>query len=96
MLFPINIDNMVNHKTEMKWAFCELVDIPEEEQKNYPIPNTDDKQFYKTKYDTDNQITYDTFLEGISMLNERMKQEETKKENSQVGVKLPKLKKIDG
>ena len=96
MLFPINIDNMVNHKTEMKWAFCELVDIPEEEQKNYPIPNTDDKQFYKTKYDTDNQITYDTFLEGISMLNERMKQEEAKKENSQVGVKLPKLKKIDG
>ena len=30
------------------------------------------------------------------MLNERMEQEETKKENSQVGVKLPKLKKIDG
>ena len=39
MLYPINIDNMVNHKVEMKWALAELVDIPKKEQKDYPNPD---------------------------------------------------------
>jgi len=93
MLYPINIDNMVNHKKEIKWAFSELINIPEEEQKNYPIPESDNKQFYKTKYDTDNQIIYDTFLEGISILNKKIKQQEKENSNTDIGVKLPKLKK---
>ena len=85
MLYPINIDNMVNHKTEMKWAFSELVEILEEEQEKYP-----DGQggFYKKRFDTDNRTVYDTFLEGISVLSKHMK------EQTKPGVKLPKLKKM--
>ena len=34
----------------MKWAVAEMVDIPKEEQKKYPIDGVEGK-FYKTKYD---------------------------------------------
>ena len=69
-LYPVNIDNMVNHKKEMKWAFAEMVDIPEEEQKNYP----DDKGgYFKQKYDTDNQKVYNIFLEAMSEMNTKAK-----------------------
>ena len=68
MLYPINIDNV------MKWAFAEMVQIPEEEQKNYPIPNQDGN-FYTQKYDTDNEKIYDEFLYALSDLNDRIKSE---------------------
>ena len=29
MVYPINIDNMVNHKKEMKWAYAQMINIPE-------------------------------------------------------------------
>ena len=88
-LYPINIDNMVNHKKEMKWAFSEMVDIPEEEQENYPDGNGG---FYKQRYDTDNQKVYDIFLDAMAEMNERARQNSTPESK----IKLPKLKRVDG
>ena len=95
MLFPINIDNMVNHKTEMKWAFCELVDIPEEEQKNYPIPDREG-EFYKTKYETDTPEFFDSYALALKHVQDTV-QSQTQKAVEDQGVKkitLPKLKKV--
>ena len=84
MLYPINIDNMVNHKKEMKWAFAPMVDIPEDERKDYPNEKGD---FYERKIDTDNPKIYDKFIVGMSYINQLMKID--KKTES----KFPKLKK---
>ena len=43
MVYPALVDD------EMKWVFAKTVEIPEEEQKNYPIPEKEN-EFYKTKY----------------------------------------------
>ena len=77
MLYPFD-----NEDGEMKWAFAPMVDIPKDEQKNYPIPEQEDK-FYAQKYDTDNKEEYDTFLECLHTLNERAKVAQ-KDENSKV------------
>jgi hypothetical protein len=73
MLYPINIDNMVNHKTEMKWAFAPMVEISENERKKYPNPNVPGK-FYEKRIDTDNPIIYDKFVTGLSYVNNKMKE----------------------
>ncbi len=67
MLYPVNI------KKEMKWAFAPMVEIPEDERKKYPNPNVPGK-FYDKKIDTDNSIIYDLFLEGMTRVNELLKQ----------------------
>ena len=72
MLYPINIDNMVNHQTEMKWAFAPMVEIPEDDRKDFPNPQGG---FYERKIDTDNPIIYDKFIKGMSFINESMKKE---------------------
>ena len=64
-LYPVNIDG------EMKWGFAEMVDIPEEEQKNYP--NENGEGFYKQMYDTDNAKIYDVFLDAMIEMNARAK-----------------------
>ena len=64
-LYPVNIDG------EMKWGFAEMVDIQEEEQKNYPKENGDG--FHTMKYDTDNQKVYDKFLYAMDEMNKRAK-----------------------
>ena len=82
-LYPTNIDG------EMKWGFAEMVDIPKEEQKNYP----DEKGgYYKQRYDTDNQKIFDIFLEAMAEMNEKAKQNSI----SESKIKLPKLKRVDG
>ena len=58
----------------MKWYFSEMVDIPEEEQKNYPVAG-DTEQYYKQRYDIDNANEYDEFFEGMLELNNRLKEE---------------------
>ena len=63
-LYPENIDD------EMKWAFAEMVDIPEEEQENYPDGNGD---YYKQRYDTDNSKIYDIFLDAMVEMNAKAK-----------------------
>ena len=88
-LYPVNIDNMVNHKKEMKWGYAEMVDIPEEEQENYPDGNGG---YFKQRYDTDNQKIFDEFLYAMAEMNERAKQNSVPESK----IKLPKLKRVDG
>lgn len=71
MLYPINIDNMVNHKTEMKWAFAPMVEIPKKKRKNFP---NETGGFYDKKIDTDNPIIYDKFILGMSYINQKIKE----------------------
>jgi Zn ribbon nucleic-acid-binding protein len=63
-LYPTNIDG------EMKWAFAEMVDIPEGEQKNYP---DESGGYFKQRYDTDNAKIYELFLEAMVEMNTRAK-----------------------
>ena len=71
MLYPIGI-TVSNDKEDkvMKWAFAEMMDIPKEEQKNYPDGNGG---FYERMYDTENAIIYDEFFEVMLYVNEMMK-----------------------
>jgi Zn ribbon nucleic-acid-binding protein len=71
MLYPINV------KKELKWSFAPMVEIPEEERENFP---NEHGGFYERKIDTDNAVVYDLFLEGMSKINELLKQ---KVENEQ-------------
>ena len=64
MLYPVDKDN------EMKWSFAPMVDIPKEEQKNFP---NEQGGFYERKIDTDNPKIYNDFLIGLSHVNELMK-----------------------
>jgi len=82
-LYPENIDG------EMKWGFAEMVDIPEEEQKNYPAPNG---SFYTRMYDTEGCKVFDTFLEAMSKMNEEAKRNAV----PEAKIKLPKLTRVDG
>ena len=70
MLYPLNI------KKELKWAFAPMVEIPEEDRKKYPNPNVPGK-FYDKKVDTDNAFIFNIFLEGLSHVNEILKQKAT-------------------
>ena len=63
-LYPINIDG------EMKWGYAEMIDIPENEQENYPDNNGG---YYKQRYDMENQKTYDIFLEAMAEMNAKAK-----------------------
>jgi len=67
MLYPVNI------KKEMKWAFAPMVEIPKNDRKKYPNPSAPGK-FYDKKIDTDNSIIYNLFIEGMSYINELLKQ----------------------
>ena len=65
-LYPINVDG------EMKWGFAEMVDIPEEEQENYPVEG-DEEGYYTQMYDTENAKIYDEFIYAMAEMNERAK-----------------------
>ena len=80
MLYPFN-----NKDNEMKWAVAEMIDIPEDEQKNYPIPDQEGK-FYTQKFDTDNAKTFDEFLYAMHDINEKAKKD------SELGNNIPNLK----
>jgi len=65
MLYPIDV------KGEMKWSFAPMVEIPEEKRKDFPNPQGG---FYDKKVDTDNGKLYDKFIQGMSEVNELLKQ----------------------
>jgi|TARA_Y100000310_G_scaffold316680_1_gene368701 hypothetical protein len=88
MLYPQDDEN-----GEMKWYFARMVNIPKEQQQNYPIPG-DSGKFYETMYDTHNVVMFDEFFEGMLMVNNKMK-EEAEKQDKPIELKLPKLKKVD-
>ena len=58
-------------KSVMKWAFAPMVEIPEDDRKDFPNPQGG---FYDKKIDTDNAVIYDLFLEGMTKVNELLKQ----------------------
>ena len=97
MIYPENDENEV-----MKWKLAELIEIPENEQKNYPIGDQTNK-FYDKRYQTEKPKVYDNFYEVISVVNEKAKEKAkpdalvyNKALNATVGEKLPKLKKTNG
>tara|TARA_Y100000361_G_C11101680_1_gene312295 strand:+ start:19 stop:504 length:486 start_codon:yes stop_codon:yes gene_type:complete len=81
MLYPVDKDD------EMKWAFAPMVDIPEEERKNFP---NEQGGFYERKIDVDNPKIYDDFINGLSFINELMKKKTITKPPK---INLPKLNK---
>ena len=91
MIYPQDVDNMVDHKSEMKWLFAEMITISEEDKEKYPVEDQDGK-FYERRVDTDNAEIYDSFLEAMNYVNEKMKAES--KPNEKPGIRLPKLKKV--
>ena len=66
MLYPIN-----NKNKELKWAFAPMVEIPEKDRKNFP---NEQGGFYDKKIDTDSAVIYDLFLEGMTKVNEMLKE----------------------
>ena len=89
MVYPAQVDE------DMKWVFAKIIEIPEEEQKNYPIPGKEN-EFYKTKYETEKPDFYDKYSEVLSYVQSYIKSE-TQKAVDKGGVtkiKLPKLKKL--
>ena len=68
MLYPINV------KKELKWALAPMVTIPEGDRKDFP---NEQGGFYDKKIDTDNSVIYDLFLEGMTKVNELLKQKNT-------------------
>ena len=80
MVYPTEISGM------MKWGYAEMVDIPANEQEQYPLP--DGNGFHIQKYDTDSAIIYDNFYKCLEELNKKAKGKRASK------LKLPKLKKV--
>ena len=66
MLYPIN-----NKSKELKWAFAPMVEISEEERENFP---NEQGGFYERKIDTDNPTIYNEFIEGMTYINDLLKQ----------------------
>ena len=85
MIYPADEDG------EMKWRLAELVEIPEEEQKNYPVQGQDDK-FYDKRYQTEKPKKYDNFYEVMAVVNEKAKNKIKMEQPTSVKIKLPKLK----
>tara|TARA_B100000287_G_C20640640_1_gene783327 strand:+ start:1052 stop:1516 length:465 start_codon:yes stop_codon:yes gene_type:complete len=67
MLYPFDDDGV------MKWSLAEMIDIPEDEQKNYP--KEDGEGFYEKRFDTDNAKIFDKFVLALSALNDKAKKE---------------------
>ena len=74
MLYPQNNEDGV-----MEWVLAKLIEIPKEEQKNYPQEDGDG--FYNNRFDTESLLKFDSFLEGMSFLNEQAKKEGIVKED---------------
>ena len=88
MLYPVDIVVPNDNKDKvMKWAYAKMVDIPEEEQKNYPDERGG---YFEKKYDIENQKIFDEFINAMVDINKMFKQDLPE----EVDFKLPKLKKI--
>ena len=79
-----------NENDEMKWKLAELVRIPKDEQKNYPVEGQTDK-FYDKRYQTEKPKVYDNFYEVMSIVNKKAKSK-AEMESQTVEIKLPELK----
>ena len=90
MLYPIDWEE------NMKWSFAPMVDIPKEEQKNYP---NEQGGFYERRIDTDNSKIFNEFIIGMNYVNELIKEkssltiDDKLKSVKTSKINLPKLKK---
>tara|TARA_B100000287_G_scaffold253138_1_gene237845 strand:- start:12730 stop:13221 length:492 start_codon:yes stop_codon:yes gene_type:complete len=78
---PIGMVYPFDYQGEMKWSFAPIVDIPEDEQKNYP---RGDGGFYNQRYDLDSKLIYNTFkdcLVTINETNQRLEKERASQSN---------------
>ena len=82
MLYPHD-----DHKGIMRWTLAQMVDIPEEEQKNYPDENGG---FYTRRYDTETALEFASFLEGMAEISQTAIKEGTATEDSEVKLELDK------
>ena len=82
MIYPVDKDGV------MMWGYSKMVDIPEDEQKNY---KNSDGGFYEKRYDQESSEFFETFKESLAKA--RSKILEISKENKK--IELPKLKKIN-
>ena len=73
MTLPAGMIYPMKFKKDMVWSFAPMVDIPEEEQKDYPIPEEDGK-FYEKRYDTENVIQFEWFAKALDKATILMKQ----------------------
>ena len=83
MLYPKNIEVVCEEDSKkmgitvvdyvMKWAFAQMVDIPEDERENYPDGMGG---HYKSRYDTDNAKIFDVFIEAMAFLTQSMKEKD--------------------
>tara|TARA_Y100000034_G_C6693811_1_gene305633 strand:- start:118 stop:594 length:477 start_codon:yes stop_codon:yes gene_type:complete len=69
MTLPMGIVFPVGTVDSMAWAYAPMVDIPREEQVNYP---NEMGGFHETKYDTDESVFYGTFHEAMEDLNKKV------------------------
>jgi len=88
MIYPQESDN---DGGEMKWAFAEMVEIPKEEQKNYPVEGQKDK-YYEKRYLTDEPKLFDEFLYVLAHVNDLMKETTDSNVSKPVNLNIPKLK----
>tara|TARA_R100000008_G_scaffold81698_1_gene65230 strand:+ start:775 stop:1242 length:468 start_codon:yes stop_codon:yes gene_type:complete len=72
MLYPFNDED-----GKMKWGLADMIDIPPEDRKDYPIEGKEG-QFYTRKYDTDKATIYPNFYEALDFVNNRAKDTENK------------------
>ena len=89
MLYPVSDPNT------LIWGFSEMVDIPVEEQKNYPDGTGG---VYTKRYDNDNETRFKDFqtaLQWVQKENNRRK-ELADEGPKKVDLKLPKINKSNG
>ena len=67
-----------------------MVDIPKDEQKNYPDERGG---FYEKRMEVENEKVLEHFLEGMVHVNEMSKKITEEQKPKPVGLTLPKLKK---
>ena len=65
-LYPFEEEN------ELKWAVVKMVDIPEEEQKDYP-DDLNPGKFLTKKLDYDNQQIYPEYCFGLAAMRDEVK-----------------------
>ena len=69
MALPIGILYPINVKKKMKWAFAPMIEIPEEDRKNYPIPSKKGEYYeYKMDSSTLKQFKERDFMEALDYI----------------------------
>jgi ribosomal protein L37E len=71
MALPVGVLHPTEVKSEMKWAFSPMVEIPEGEREKFPNPAGG---FYDKRVDTENPTIYDTFLNALNFINQKLKE----------------------